>query len=124
MQGITGTQVRYVVYQEKPEVRDGANVTVPLTYNSYNGSFSEAGDILSATLFEEEEEAVQMATLQNQISQILRQSFNYIVVKRVETRETVYSGKEIEEPEEEPIDPESPVDPEEPGEGEENLPQN
>lgn len=100
MLNITGEETRYVVYQEKPEVRDGASVTVPLIYNSYNGSFSEAGDILSATLFEEEDEAIELATLQNQISQILKQSFNYIVVKRVETREAIYSGKEIDVPEE------------------------
>ena len=99
MQGITGETVRYIVYQEKPEVKDGASVTVPLIYNSYNGSFSEVVDILSATLFESEEEAIQLATLQNQISQILKQSFNYIVVKQVDTRTTVYSGIEIEEPE-------------------------
>ena len=106
MQDITGEIVRYVVYQEKPEVLDGANVTVPLTYNSYNGAFSEAYEFAQATLFETEEEAIQLATLQNQISQILKQSFNYIVIKQVITRTTVFLGKEIEEPEvpEEPID--------------------
>lgn len=107
MQGVTGEAVRYVVYQEKPEVRDGANITVPLAYNSYNGAFSEVIEFLEATLFESEEEAVQLATLQNQISQILKQSFNYIVVKQVDTRTTVYSGKEIEEPEV-PVEPEEP----------------
>ena len=107
MQGITGETVRYVVYQETPEVQDGANVTVPLTYNSYNGAFSEAFEFANATLFESEEEAIQLATLQNQISQILKQSFNYIVVKQVDTRTTVYSGKEIEEPEV-PVEPEAP----------------
>ena len=99
MLNITGEEVRYIVYQEKPEVRDGASVTVPLIYNSYNGSFSESVDILSATLFESEEEAIELATLQNKISQILKQDFNYIVVKRVETREAIYSGKEIDAPE-------------------------
>ena len=106
MQGVTGETVRYVVYQEKPEVQDGANVTVPLTYNSYNGAFSEAYEFSNATLFESEEEAIQLATLQNQIGQILKQSFNYIVIKQVNTLTTVYSGKEIEEPEvlEEPVE--------------------
>ena len=106
MQGVTGETVRYVVYQEKPEVRDGANVTVALTYNSYNGAFSEAYEFSNATLFESEEEAIQLATLQNQISQILKQSFNYIVIKQVITRTTVFLGKEIEEPEvpEEPVE--------------------
>lgn len=99
MLNITGEQTRYVVYQEKPEVRDGANITVPLTYNSYSGAFSEAYEFREATLFESEEEAVQLATLQNQISQILKQSFNYIVVKQVDTREVIYSGKEIDAPE-------------------------
>ena len=108
MLNITGEEIRYVIYQEKPEVKDGASVTVPLIYNSYNGSFSEVGDILSATLFEEEDEAVELATLQNQISQILKQNFNYIVVKRVETLEIIYSDK----PSEEPTDPEEPIDPE------------
>lgn len=114
MLNITGEEIRYVIYQEKPEVKDGASVTVPLIYNSYNGSFSEVADILSATLFESEEEAVQLATLQNQISQILKQSFNYIVVKRVETREIIYSDK----PAEEPTDPENPEE-DEPKEGDE-----
>ena len=109
MQGVTGERIRYVVYQEKPEVRDGANVTVPLTYNSYNGAFSEAFEFSQATLFESEEEAIQLATLQNQISQILKQSFNYIVIKQVDTRTAVYSGKEIEEP----VEPEEPEVPEE-----------
>ena len=99
MQYITGERVHYVVYQEKPEILDGANVTVPLTYSSYNGAFSEAFEFAQATLFESEEEAIRLATLQNQISQILQQSFNYIVVKQVGTRAIVYSGKEIEEPE-------------------------
>ena len=112
MLNITGEETRYVVYQEKPEVRDGASVTVPLIYNSYNGAFSEAGDILSATLFESEEEAIQLATLQNQISQILKQDFNYIVIKRVDTRTAVYLGKEVEEPEV-PVEPEEPEVPEE-----------
>ena len=112
MQGVTGETIRYVVYQEKPEVRDGANVTVPLTYNSYNGAFSEAFEFVQATLFESEEEAIQLATLQNQISQILKQSFNYIVIKQVDTRTTVYSGKEVEEPEI-PVEPEEPEIPEE-----------
>ena len=97
MQGITGEIVRYVVYQEKPEVRDGANVTVPLTYNSYNGAFSEAFEFAQATLFESEEEAIQLATLQNQISQILKQSFNYIVIKQEDIRTTVYLGEEREQ---------------------------
>lgn len=109
MQGITGETVRYVVYQEKPEVRDGANVKVALTYNSYNGAFSEAFEFANATLFESEEEAIQLATLQNQISQILKQSFNYIVIKQVDTRTAVYSGKEIEDPEE-PEVPEEPTE--------------
>ena len=109
MQGITGETIRYVVYQEKPEVRDGANVTVPLTYNSYSGAFSESFEFAQATVFESEEEAIQLATLQNQISQILKQSFNYIVIKQVDTRTAVYSGKEIEEP----VEPEEPEVPEE-----------
>ena len=107
MQGVIGEKVRYVVYQEKPEVRDGANITVPLTYNSYSGAFNEAYEFAQATLFESEEEAVQLATLQNQISQILKQSFNYIVVKQVDTRTTIYSGIEIKEPEV-PVEPEVP----------------
>ena len=115
MQGITGTKVRYVVYQEKPEVREGTNVTVALTYNSYNGAFSEAFNFGDATLFEHEEEAIQLATLQNQISQILKQDFNYIVIKQVDTRTAVYSGKEIEEPEV-TVEPEEPEAPEEPTE--------
>ena len=110
MQGVTSETVRYLVYQEKPEVLDGANVTVALTYNSYNGAFSEAYEFSNATLFESEEEAIQLATLQNQISQILKQSFNYIVIKQVNTLTTVYSGKEIEEP----VEPEEPEVPEEP----------
>ena len=104
MLNITGEETRYVIYQEKPEVRDGANITVPLTYNSYNGAFNEAHEFREATLFESEEEVVQLATLQNQISQILKQNFNYIVVKQVDKREVIYSGK--------PADPEGPVDPE------------
>ena len=114
MLNITGEQTRYVVYQEKPEVRDGANIIVPLTYNSYGGSFSEAYEFREATLFESEEEAVQLATLQNQISQILKQSFNYVVVKQVDTREVIYSGKPVEEP----TDPENPGE-DEPKEGDE-----
>lgn len=116
MQTITGEQIRYIIYQEKPEVREGQNVTVPLIYNSYNGSFSEATNLLNATMFESEEEAIQMATLQNQISEILKQSFNYIVIKRVETRETIYSGKEIKDPETNE-EPELPEDPKENDEG-------
>ena len=113
MQGITGETVSYVVYQEKPEVRDGANVTIALTYNSYSGAFNEASEFSQATLFESEEEAIQLATLQNQISQILKQSFNYIVIKQVDARTTVYSGIEIKEPEV-PVDPVEPEVPEEP----------
>ena len=110
MDNVTGERITYVIYQERPEVRDGVSVAVPLTYNAYNGSFNEMPDFRDATAFESEEEAIQLATLQNTISGILKQSFNYIVIKQVNTRTTVYSGKEVDEPEE-PIDPEVPEEP-------------
>lgn len=90
MSSITGEQIDYIIYQEKPEVNEGVNVTVPLTYHAYNGSFSEAYTFSQATLFQSEEEAVEIATLQSQMSKILKQDFNYIVIKRVSTKMAIY----------------------------------
>ena len=114
MENIVGIKTTYVIYQERPEVQAGMGLTVPLIYNAYSGSFNETSSVRDATHFDVEEEAIQLATLQNQITQILRQNFNYIVIKLVDERTSVYSGKEVDEPEE-PELPEEPIeDPEEP----------
>lgn len=104
MQGYIGEETRYVVLQEAPQAQMGELQRQPLIYNTGYGSFTPTGDILSATQFETQEEAVDLANLQNQISQILKQDFNYIVVENYIRRSQITGS---------PIEPESPEVPEE-----------
>lgn len=104
MQAYIGEETRYVVLQEVPQAHMGELQRQPLIYNTGYGSFTPTGDILSATQFESKEEAIELANLQNQISQILKQDFNYIVVENY-IRRTQITGN--------PVEPELPEVPEE-----------
>ena len=106
MQEYIGEETRYVVLQEAPQTQMGELQRQPLIYDERYGSFATAGDILSATQFESKEEAVELANLQNQISQILKQDFNYIVIESY-TRRSQITGDVVE--------PEEPEVPEEEG---------
>lgn len=111
MNEYVGEKTTYVVLQETTETENGVARRVPLMYDTGIGAFSHASDFLGATQFDTQEEAVGLATLQNQISEILKQSYNYIVIKNVVVREVVSPD--------EPVDPEQPIpepepEPEEP----------
>ena len=81
MQEYIGEETRYVILQEVSQAQMGELQREPLIYNTVYGSFTPIGDILGATQFESREEAIELANLQNQISQILKQDFNYIVIE-------------------------------------------
>ena len=111
MNEYVGEKTTYVVLQETPEAEDGVTRRIPLVYNTGTGAFSHAYDFLGATQFDVQDEAIELANLQNQISQILKQSYNYILIKNVVVREVVSPD--------EPVDPEQPIpepepEPEEP----------
>ena len=81
MQEYIGEETRYVILQESSQAQMGEMQRQPLIYNTVYGSFTPIEDILGATQFESREEAIELANLQNQISQILKQDFNYIVIE-------------------------------------------
>lgn len=110
MQEYTGEKITYVVLQEDTKTEQGELQRRPLIYNTGYGSFTPVGDILGATHFEDQVEAVELADLQNKISTILKQDFNYIVVENY-IRRKVVSGEDQEET---PVEPEVPVEPEAP----------
>lgn len=81
MNDYVGESIRYVILQERAEAENGIVTRMPLQYNDYLGAFSHTTDILGATMFEDKNEAIRLANLQNQISTILKQDMNYIVVE-------------------------------------------
>lgn len=81
MKEYIGEETRYVILQEDSQAQMGELQRQPLIYNTGHGSFTPVGDILGATQFEYKEEAIELANLQNRISQILKQNLNYIVVE-------------------------------------------
>lgn len=70
-------------------------------YNEYNGSFSTHQASNEATRFNLKEQAVDLARLQNQMSELLKQKFEYRVIEEVVTRTEVslVEQEEIIEPE-------------------------
>lgn len=102
MQEYIGEETRYVILQEAPQAQMGELQRQPLVYNTGYGSFTPVGDILSATQFKSKEEAIELANLQNQISQILKQDFNYIVIENYIRRSQITGDviePEVPEPE-------------------------
>lgn len=97
MQAYIGEETRYVILQEVSQAQMGELQRQPLVYNTGHGSFTPVGDILNATQFKTKEEAIELANLQNQISQILKQDFNYIVVESY-TKRSQITG-DVTEPE-------------------------
>lgn len=89
MRELIGEQTTYVILQERDEAQDGVINRVPLVYNVGYGSFNSVDDVLQATHFDIKEEAIELANLQNEISRILKQDFNYIVVEHFVRRSLV-----------------------------------
>lgn len=98
MQEYIGEEITYVILQERPDDLDGVQLRIPLQYSPREGSFMAVSDFLSATAFKTQEEAVELANLQNQISTLLKQDLNYIVVESL-VRRTQITGEPIVEPE-------------------------
>lgn len=82
MEKIIGSEVKYFMVQESTE-NDGEMFIV---YNEYNGSFSTSPIAVEATKFNLKVQAVDLAKLQNQMSQLLKQKFQYKVIEEVISR--------------------------------------
>lgn len=104
MNDYIGESIKYVIIQERPEAQDGIVTRMPLQYNDYLGAFSHTTDILLATMFEDKNEAIRLANLQNQISVILKQDVNYIVVENHIKRTVIDLIEEEVVVEEDPIE--------------------
>lgn len=100
MRELIGEKTTYVILQERGEAQDGVIDRVPLIYNAGYGSFSSIDDVLLATHFDSKEDAIELADLQNEISRILKQDFNYIVIENFVRRNLVENEVQEEEPQE------------------------
>lgn len=119
MEGIIGEKTIYVVYQERKELSDSDEViSQPLTFDLYNGSIYTTSRFEDATHFVSKEKATELARLHNDISEILEQELNYVVIEQVDTRKEVFREIGEPEPEPDPEEPELPKEPEEPEEAE------
>ena len=81
MQEYIGNQTTYVVLQERSESEAGELLRLPVKFNNYDGSQVTVYDLDSASHFEVKEDAISLANLHNQISVLLKQDLNYIVVE-------------------------------------------
>lgn len=98
MKQVVGTETTYFITQINLE----DNSEQFIEYNNYVGSFVATSDVDSATKFKSDEKAIDLAKLQNQMSDLLGKKFKYRVIKDVVTRTEVHSDiEEPEEPEEE-----------------------
>lgn len=94
MKQVTGVETTYFITQIN--IEDDSEQYIE--YNNYVGSFSTVSSVESASRFKEEEKAIDLTKLQNQMAEILGKKFKYRVIKDVVTRTEIYSG--IDEPEE------------------------
>lgn len=93
---LTGSRVDYLLVQV-----DNDGQRNPIYYAEYNGGFV-ASNIDEATRFSDKEKALDLAKLQNQISEIMESRFKYEVVEESIERIVVLTEgneeQEIKEP--------------------------
>ena len=81
MQEFIGIKTTYVILKERSETEAGELMRLPVKFNNYDGSQVTVYDLDSASHFEVKEDAISLADLHNQISVLLKQDLNYIVVE-------------------------------------------
>lgn len=95
-----GTKTTYFITQINLDTK----VEQFIEYNNYSGSFNSTTSAEMATRFDSVDTAIELAKLQNKLSQLMNRQFSYRAIEEVVERKEIYAENDTGEPIEESVE--------------------